>query len=120
MSGRRWAAAAPVPVPSLLQVLLALQCGVVFLQCSAASAMSGDGECCFLLRFRSSFSTGNLCGFFSNSCRLNLLLFCLHSWNFSFLPFSLLPPDFFRFCVLICSLQKSVLAKYNRFAACDN
>ncbi|KAG2575794.1 probable LRR receptor-like serine/threonine-protein kinase At1g63430 isoform X2 [Panicum virgatum] len=38
----RGAAAAPVPVPSLLQVLLALHCGVVFLQCSAASAMSGD------------------------------------------------------------------------------
>ncbi|CAO1943538.1 unnamed protein product [Urochloa humidicola] len=39
MSGR-WAAAPPVP--SLLQLILALQCGVVFLQCSAASAMSGD------------------------------------------------------------------------------
>ncbi|CAL5029190.1 unnamed protein product [Urochloa decumbens] len=39
MSGR-WAAAPPVP--SLLKVLLALQCGVVFLQCSAASSMSGD------------------------------------------------------------------------------
>jgi hypothetical protein len=39
MSGRWAAAAAP---PSLLQVLLALHCGVVFLQCSAASAMSGD------------------------------------------------------------------------------
>nr|CAB3486226.1 unnamed protein product [Digitaria exilis] len=37
MSGR-WAAAAP----SLLRVLLALQCGVVFLQCSHASDMSAD------------------------------------------------------------------------------
>lgn len=73
MSGR-WAAAPPVP--SLLQVLLALQCGVVFLQCSAASAMSGDGECCLLPLFRSSFSTGNFV-----LCSLNLraprsLLFC--------------------------------------------
>ncbi|KAL6651745.1 hypothetical protein ACP70R_010670 [Stipagrostis hirtigluma subsp. patula] len=35
---RRWAGAAP----GLLQVLLALQCGVVFLQCSAAAAVGGD------------------------------------------------------------------------------
>jgi len=40
--------------------------------------------------------------------------------EFQFLSFSAVSPDFFRFCVLICSLQKSVLAKYNRFAACDN
>lgn len=42
---RRCAEAAPAPAPSLLQVLLALHCGVVFLQCSAASGMGSDGEC---------------------------------------------------------------------------
>lgn len=40
---RRRAEAATAP--SLLQLLLALHCGVLFLQCSAASAMGGDGEC---------------------------------------------------------------------------
>lgn len=40
---RRRAEAATAP--SLLQLLLALHCGVLFLQCSAASAMGADGEC---------------------------------------------------------------------------
>jgi hypothetical protein len=85
MSGR-WGAAA---APSLLRVLLALQCGVVFLQCSsaAASAMSADGECCFLLLLHG----GILCSNFlpaASVCapKLQLLSFF----------FPLLPPLDFR------------------------
>ncbi|ONM11951.1 putative LRR receptor-like serine/threonine-protein kinase [Zea mays] len=39
---RHCAEAAAATAPSLLRVLLALHCGVLFLQCSAASAMGGD------------------------------------------------------------------------------
>jgi hypothetical protein len=86
MSGRWAAAAAP---PSLLQVLLALHCGVVFLQCSAASAMSGDGECCFLLFFPFFIFHGEFVRFLFEFLQTQFAPRCLHFWKirFSFFPF---------------------------------